>query len=417
MPKRSNWERNIKSKLDEWKEPVPDFLWDEIEKDIPKENVFRRNIALIRNIAAILAVSVIGIAVYFISVNRPATDENIAAIIESEKTDGPAIQNHDGSQYITVKVEPEKILLAKNTEKTQKGKIYNNAADRRQMSAEETENLLSGKNDVNIKNEEDKREETSAMEYSPLKKSNSRNTDRYTRQNKYSRKLNTRKSDSKWSVSVQAGNTYSNSGISQTGFSAREASMLLETNQISTYQSVFMKASVEQPETYVKHHFPITGAITVRRYINDRFSFETGLQYTMLRTDITSGGNTKLVKKQKLQYLGAPVKFNYDIVQTKGFTLYASAGGAIEGCIAADNTKELFKNDEIIISENEKIEMNKIQLSANAAIGIQFNPVSFMGIFAEPGITYFFDDGNDISNIRQEHPLNFQLKGGIRFSF
>lgn len=426
MQKRSKWEQNIKSRLENHKTQVPDFIWDDIESELPKENLFRRNKSLIMNIAATAAIAVILATVYFTTVSKPVEDDRIAAVVNNTAT----IEKVNEQQSITEDISDnpvnqtqtgqakKEILLAKNINQTAKGEIiYNRNADSEESALSENQKNLSEKNDVNINNEVNEREETETRDYSPLKKKKA--TSSYSSDNYYSTKRSNKANSQKgkWSVSVQAGNTYNSTSTAATGFSAREANILLQTNQISTYESMFVKTNIEQPETYTKHHFPITGAITVKRYLTDRISLETGLQYTMLRTDITSGGNLRLVKKQKFQYLGVPVKVNYDIVNSKGFVLYASAGGSIEGCISAKSYNELIRGEELTKKETESINMKKTQFSVNAAFGVQFNPISFMGIFAEPGVTYFFNDGNtNISNIRQEHPLNFQLRAGLRFN-
>lgn len=58
-----------------------------------------------------------------------------------------------------------------------------------------------------------------------------------------------------------------------------------------------------------------------------------------------------------------------------------------------------------------------VQWSVNANAGIQFNCTDFVGIYAEPGIVYYFDNHSDIKNIYKDRPLNFNLSLGVRFSF
>jgi len=45
------------------------------------------------------------------------------------------------------------------------------------------------------------------------------------------------------------------------------------------------------------------------------------------------------------------------------------------------------------------------------------NFTKHLGLYAEPGIAYYFDDGSQIETIRKEHPFNFNLQFGLRFSF
>ena len=39
------------------------------------------------------------------------------------------------------------------------------------------------------------------------------------------------------------------------------------------------------------------------------------------------------------------------------------------------------------------------------------------GIYVEPGVAYFFDDGSDVQTIRKENPFNFNIQAGIRLTY
>ena len=36
--------------------------------------------------------------------------------------------------------------------------------------------------------------------------------------------------------------------------------------------------------------------------------------------------------------------------------------------------------------------------------------------YAEPGVVYYFDDGSNVNTIRKEHPFNFNIQLGVRFT-
>ena len=58
-----------------------------------------------------------------------------------------------------------------------------------------------------------------------------------------------------------------------------------------------------------------------------------------------------------------------------------------------------------------------LQWSVNASAGVQFDIVPSVGVYAEPGISYYFDNGSDIRTIYKDEPLNFNLNVGMRFNF
>ena len=67
--------------------------------------------------------------------------------------------------------------------------------------------------------------------------------------------------------------------------------------------------------------------------------------------------------------------------------------------------------------EHTSLKVNPLQWSVSAAAGAQVNFTKHLGLYAEPGIAYYFDDGSQIESIRIEHPFNFNLQFGLRFSF
>ena len=58
-----------------------------------------------------------------------------------------------------------------------------------------------------------------------------------------------------------------------------------------------------------------------------------------------------------------------------------------------------------------------LQFSVSGAVGAQFNATMLIGVYVEPGVAYFFDDGSDVQTIRKDTPFNFNLQAGIRFTY
>jgi len=57
------------------------------------------------------------------------------------------------------------------------------------------------------------------------------------------------------------------------------------------------------------------------------------------------------------------------------------------------------------------------QLSAGFGIGIQYNISRHIGIYVEPELYRYFDNGSQIQTIRTERPLSINVPVGIRFSW
>lgn len=153
----------------------------------------------------------------------------------------------------------------------------------------------------------------------------------------------------------------------------------------------------------IDHKQPLSFGLSVRKNLAKGFSVESGLTYTYLASDVKFEGNSATLN-QKLHYIGIPVRANWNFVDTKNFTMYVSAGGAIEKCIYGK-----------IGTESETVK--PVQLSVLGAVGAQYNISNKVGLYVEPGVSYFFDDGSPVQTIRKENPCNFTLQAGIRLTY
>ena len=63
------------------------------------------------------------------------------------------------------------------------------------------------------------------------------------------------------------------------------------------------------------------------------------------------------------------------------------------------------------------LDVDPLQWSVMAGVGAQVNFTKQLGLYVEPGIAYYFDDGCDIETFRKEHPFSFNIQLGLRFSF
>lgn len=153
----------------------------------------------------------------------------------------------------------------------------------------------------------------------------------------------------------------------------------------------------------IDHKQPISAGFSIRKNLHKGFSVETGLVYTFLASDILYEGAVQETR-QKLHYMGIPLRANWNFIDKDKFTFYVSAGGTVEKCIYGK-------------MGSEDLSVDPVQLSVLAGIGAQYNIGKHFGIYLEPGISYFFDDGSDIRTIRTDNPCNFTLQAGLRLSY
>lgn len=186
----------------------------------------------------------------------------------------------------------------------------------------------------------------------------------------------------------------------------------------SPIPNLIMLTQDTDTQTDIRHRQPIRTGITVRYSFGNRWGIETGLTYTHLYSRLESGGKNYSYKTdQTLHYIGIPLGASFDFISKNWGRFYIMSGGMGEKCISGKSvTGHMIGNDKAS-ETTEKIGIRQIQWSVNASLGIQFNFTPFLGIYAEPGIRYYFNDGSPIETIYKEKPFNFDLSFGFRFTF
>lgn len=157
----------------------------------------------------------------------------------------------------------------------------------------------------------------------------------------------------------------------------------------------------------VKHHSqPMSYGISVGYALNRRLSLTTGVVYTYASSDFSaSSGNDNITTTQRLHYIGVPISVRYKLWGIRLVQLYASIGGQADFNIAASTTTNGITAD---ATKDDMV------FSTNAAAGVQLNVLPQLGIYAEPGVRYYFNNHSKVETIFKEKPCNFNLQVGIR---
>lgn len=157
-----------------------------------------------------------------------------------------------------------------------------------------------------------------------------------------------------------------------------------------------------------EHHQPISVGMQVGFHLLPKLKLSTGLVYTKVSSDFISGvSDTRTVSTQDLHYIGIPLNLSYSVWEYKGLHTYVTAGG--EGAV---NIKNHTETD----GEVKESKRDKMQWSTNASVGIQYDFIPQLGVYVEPGMKYYFDNGSQIENIFKDKKLNFNIQFGLRFN-
>lgn len=163
---------------------------------------------------------------------------------------------------------------------------------------------------------------------------------------------------------------------------------------------------VKQPVRKAHHALPIKVGASVGYRLSDRWAVNTGISYSYLSSNFTEDGY--VTERQKLHYVGVPLTASYSFLRTSHAEVYVTAGGEVETLVKGSAGPDGF--------EPEKLTEKRPQWSLKAAVGGAYHFTPSLSLYAEPGLTHYFDNHSSIENVYKDKPTSFSLNVGLRFN-
>ena len=434
MEEKELWMNKLKEKLADYSEPAPASGWEQLEKELmpPVEKKIYPYRKWMMAAAAIIILAVVSsVSLYFLG--TPAADEirHIQTPALASTPDAlPGVQQPDMQGTA---VEP---VLRPVTREDRLAKVDRNHTEQKtgvDPLVIGNENKLSTGNGEDSLSEEDKnvkgngetenvKDESKQAENTDVSQGQSQDTERSNNRprrpsGKDKLHIPTEKRSSQegtWSMGLSVGN----SGGASTEVGAGSHAYMSRVSMLSVSNGLMETIPNDQTLVFedgvpylrqakqvvdIKHHQPISFGLSVRKGLAKGFSLETGLTYTLLSSDAKLAGEEQQIE-QKLHYIGIPLRANWNFLDKRLVTLYVSGGGMVEKCVYGK-----------LGSEKETVK--PLQFSVSGGVGAQINATKRLGIYVEPGVAYYFNDGSDIQTIRKENPFNFNIQAGVRLTY
>lgn len=161
-----------------------------------------------------------------------------------------------------------------------------------------------------------------------------------------------------------------------------------------------------------KYSLPLNLGIQFQFPAGENMALGIGANYTMLRSKYDCLINKKRYNvKQTLHYIGIPVNIYGLVVDKNNFSFYVNAGGTVEKGI-----KAVYRLKSYDSSERNTADIDGLQFSLNAGMGMEYRFSNTVGLYLEPNIVYYFN--SDIPrSIRTDQPLQVKAELGFRFRF
>ena len=164
------------------------------------------------------------------------------------------------------------------------------------------------------------------------------------------------------------------------------------------------------------HHLPVKVGFSFRYDLDERWNLQSGLTYSYLASDISENmGKDSYDTKQKLHYIGIPLQVGYKLGESKRFRSYIAAGFQVEKLVSGKAVTRHSKNKELQGTSIQNISDKRLLFSALASFGVEYALGKNFSLYAEPGIHYYFKNGNGLQTHYNEQPLDLNLTIGFRF--
>lgn len=212
----------------------------------------------------------------------------------------------------------------------------------------------------------------------------------------------------------QASNTRWQVGVGTAGNMNRyKSSGPIYVNSLSAVNTeyadneMFRVSPYEQDTKDVTHHdMPISIGFTASYSVTPRIALASGLVYTLATSSFQHGASMPK-ETQTLHYVGIPLNLSYTVWGNSWLRTYIMVGAQ-----ADMNVKATLKAD----GHKSNIDNDRAQFSVTGGAGVQLNVAQQLGVYVEPGVRYYFDNGSAVQTIFKEHPTNFSLQVGLRWN-
>ena len=156
------------------------------------------------------------------------------------------------------------------------------------------------------------------------------------------------------------------------------------------------------------HNRPIAIGLQVSYPVHDRLSVKTGIVYTKLESQFSKFvKGWEVEQQQSLHYIGIPLGVQYRLLQFGRLSMYASAGGQADWNVSNKTSVNDIQVDAV---------KDRCQWSLCGSMGLTYNLTPNVGLFVEPGIRHYFDNHSDLQNFFKDKPTCLSLQLGLQLN-
>ena len=398
---KKQWNKDIHDRLKDFPKKAPEGLLDDIQSEILHRGLSpavmpRKNKRIFLRIASAAAVLLILLGISHLWERQPIVHPEEHIFVPTTEEAIPPIFAEEEDEQKSIPTTP----------------VIRKVMAEAQMPISHSDTLATPKEEAPSETKEEKNQENMQEEQ---KKGVDEQPAVPTREERKKSFTPIRRKTSSFALGAYYSGLVAQSDFSSDEYSDIDASSPLVPDDYNPSDSTAVSSrafSRSRSDNGVKHHLPIRVGISFRYCLDEHWSIQSGLTYSYLATDIT---RNNYQKKQALHYIGIPIQIGYQVWENKHFKSYLAAGTQVEKLVSGKVTTHYWGGNNLQANTTERISDKRLLFSALVSIGAEYALTPSLSIYAEPGIHYYFKNGNGLETHYNDQPLNFNITVGIRF--
>lgn len=425
----NQWQHNLRDRMEHHEEPAPDGLWDRIEQRMGVESI--RSNSVKRSIPwwslRIAAAAAVALIVLYIGMHLQPRKENheeirLSAQQKEQPTPDMLLATKEPATTMKELLPPQRTEKRKAVRKVVRP--VNSDKDVTMVVAMDATGNSSAENEQQLNDKPDRQEEavnrhqTDPHSQRPVMETTE--TPSFTLPEKSRYRKPARWQTALYASNIPSGTTHQHHGYDSfkaSDFPSADEEYVVAAIRSDLPEGVSLLKEYQHVYSDIKHLQPVTLGVSVKYDLDERWSLTGGLTYTLLSSKLRSGSNHHYYNsRQTLHFIGIPLHLNYTVWGNDKIITYLSGGGTAEKNVSGTLSTDFVIDNKLETQSRDKISIDPLQWSVNAAAGIQYQLGKNIGIYAEPGIAYYFKNSSPIETIYKQNPLIFNLNMGLRFS-
>ena len=164
---------------------------------------------------------------------------------------------------------------------------------------------------------------------------------------------------------------------------------------------------------------PLQIGLNFGKRLTDRCNLDFGLRLTRHTTNLQTGASdtTNISERQRTLFVGVPFGATYSFVRKGRFSLYGTAGVALDIPFYGKAEREYNIENTVVYRRRDALHLPHWQWSVNAGVGVSYDLAPNLQLYFSPKLTWYVPNGSRTAVQWHDKPLQLSLPVGLRIVF